>query len=87
MNLAALRTENEVLKGQTAEWRQKHDALLAVPGAPHGNASCRGPAYHDNITPQKQAALWKQLAQSNQPPAAQRRGTPPCLLKPSASWP
>jgi len=72
--ILALRTENDVLKKQTAEWRDKHAALSTAADtaraqyarqAAESDAAMRKLA-GDSLGFQKQLELWKQVAQQNQ---------------------
>jgi tetratricopeptide (TPR) repeat protein len=83
--ITTLRTENDILKKQTAELRQKNDALVSVvntagtPSAaqPKIQSADLEPAVRnlkaENLALQKQVELWKQVSQSGQrqpqPPA------------------
>jgi len=67
--ISALRAENEVLKAQGAEWRQKHEELSKVANAARSDASQSAEAMAtvqklnaSNIELQKQVELWKQAA-------------------------
>jgi tetratricopeptide (TPR) repeat protein len=66
--LATLRAENEILKKQGAEWRQKYDTLSAassskpLPSPPQQTSDLAA----TNRALLKQVELWKQLAQNAQ---------------------
>lgn len=76
--ITTLRTENDILKKQAAELRQKHDTLVSVvntagtPSAaqPNIQPADADPAVRnlkaDNLALQKQVELWKQISQSSQ---------------------
>jgi len=72
-----LRAENEVLKRQDAEWRQKYESTAALLESTKAESS-RGAEREstlrkimaDNSAMQKEVALWKQVAQSNERRAA-----------------
>ena len=76
--IAALRAENEVLKKQSADWRQKHDALAAVANAARQDTGTRSAETEaavrqlsaNNLELQKQVELWKQVATKNTRPVA-----------------
>jgi hypothetical protein len=72
--ILALRTENEVLKKQTTEWRDKYAALSTAADAARAqyatqaaesDAAVRKLAA-ESLGLQKQVELWKQVAQQNQ---------------------
>jgi tetratricopeptide (TPR) repeat protein len=72
--ILALRTENEVLKKQTTEWRDKYAALSTAADAARAqfatqtaesDAAMRKLA-GESLGLQKQVELWKQVAQQNQ---------------------
>ena len=72
--ILALRTENDVLKKQTTEWRDKYAALSTAAAAARtqyaSQAAESGAAMRklagDSLGFQKQLELWKQVAQQNQ---------------------
>jgi tetratricopeptide (TPR) repeat protein len=76
--ILALRTENEVLKKQTTEWRDKYAALSTTADAARAqfatqtaetDAAMRKLA-GESLGLQKQVELWKQVAQQNQQQSA-----------------
>ena len=70
--ITSLRTENDILKKQAAEWRQRHDALIA--SSSPGKAQATIPSAEsestmrdlksDNLALQKQVELWKQVSRT-----------------------
>jgi tetratricopeptide (TPR) repeat protein len=76
--IAALRTENDVLKKQTSEWRQKYDeaittAKAAQPASAPPTAEPDMTVHKlaaDNKALQKQVELWKEVARKSQPAQA-----------------
>ena len=79
--ISTLRSENEVLKKQTGEWRQKFDAAVAVSNAARTQPAPASSGEQDrvvrqlsadNAALQKQVELWTQVARNtqSQPPAS-----------------
>jgi tetratricopeptide (TPR) repeat protein len=72
--IVALRTENEILKKQTAEWRDKYASLNTTAEAARTQFSTQLAEKEatviklsaENTGLQKQVELWKQVAQNNQ---------------------
>ena len=72
--LIALRAENEVLKKQTSDWREKYDALANAAEATRAKLSSQAAEAEaalrkftgENAGLVKQVELWKQVAENNQ---------------------
>jgi len=72
--IAALRTENEILKKQTAEWREKYAALTTAAEAARTqmatqlaeNEAAVRRLTEENSGLQKQVELWRQVSQNTQ---------------------
>jgi len=76
--ISNLRAENEVLKKQSGDWKQKYDALAAAPRPPA--AAQPDPVQlatiqkltSDNLGLRKEVELWKQVATRKTPPPAEK---------------